>query len=109
PRDGHYDERMRHADLILYSGLGSAVRDPASFLETSIAADGSFGTVLGHGLWTTERFRTQLRQAAVLRGSARRQAYLRLVTQLTRAAPFAVYGRFVWSEYFSPRVGCKVF
>jgi hypothetical protein len=26
-----------------------------------------------------------------------------------RAAPFAVYGSGVWSEYFSPRVGCKVF
>ena len=31
------------------------------------------------------------------------------VAKLTRAAPFAAYGSFVWSEYFSPRVGCKVF
>jgi hypothetical protein len=25
------------------------------------------------------------------------------------AAPFAVYGSWIWSEYFSPKVGCKVF
>ena len=26
-----------------------------------------------------------------------------------RAAPFAVYGSWVWSEYFSPKVSCKHF
>ena len=45
----------------------------------------------------------------MLRGRARARAYSALVAKLTRAAPFAAYGSFVWSEYFSPRVGCKVF
>jgi hypothetical protein len=45
----------------------------------------------------------------VLRGPTRSRVYVRLVDELARAAPFAVFGSFIWSEYFSPKIGCRVF
>ena len=104
-----YDARTRRADLILYSGLGSEERDPAPFLDQALARDGSFGSALGPGLWTTPGFRARLARAALIRGPARLPTYFPLVDELTRAAPFAVFGSFVWTEYFSPKVGCKLF
>jgi hypothetical protein len=89
--------------------LGSEERDPAPFLDRALPRDGSFGSALGRGLWTTAGFRKGLARAAVLRGPTRLHAYARLVDELTRAAPFAVFGGFIWSEYFSPRVGCRLF
>jgi hypothetical protein len=89
--------------------LRSEERDPAPFLDQALARDGSFGSALGPGLWTTTSFRERLARSAALRGPARLRAYVRLVDKLTRAAPFAVFGSFIWSEYFSPKVGCMVF
>jgi hypothetical protein len=109
PANGRYDARTKRADLILFSGLGSEERDPAPFLDRALAREGSFGSALGRGLWTTAGFRKGLAHAAVLRGPARLHAYVRLVGELTRAAPFAVFGSFIWSEYFSPKIGCRVF
>jgi ABC-type transport system substrate-binding protein len=106
---GHYDAKVRSADLILFSALGNEERDPAPFLEQALARDGSAGSALGPGLWTAPSFRKRLARAAVLSGPARRRAYTRLVGEVTRSAPFAVFGSFVWTEYFSPKVGCKVF
>jgi peptide/nickel transport system substrate-binding protein len=106
----HYDKRSRRADLILVNGqLWSEERDPQPFLDQALAGDGRFGSALGRGLWTSPGFRQELRRTRLLRGDARTVAYQRIVGQLMRAAPFAVYGNFVWSEYFSPQVGCKVF
>ena len=104
-----YDKRSRRADLILVDWLGSEERDPQPFLDQALARDGHFGSALGRGAWTSPRFRHELQRARLLRGNARAVAYRRIVEQLMRAAPFAVYGSFVWSEYFSPKVGCKVF
>jgi ABC-type transport system substrate-binding protein len=109
PTNGRYDAQMKRADLILFSGLGNEERDPASFLDQELVRDGSVGSALGPGLWTTGGFRKRLARAAVLRGPARLHAYVRLVDELTRAAPFAVFGSFIWSEYFSPKIGCRVF
>jgi hypothetical protein len=109
PTNGRYDAQMKRADLILFSGLRSEERDPAPFLDQALARDGSFGSALGPGLWTTTSFRERLARAAALRGPARLRAYVRLVDELTRAAPFAVFGSFIWSEYFSPKVGCMIF
>jgi ABC-type transport system substrate-binding protein len=105
----HYDAQTKRADLILFTGLGSEERDPAPFLAKALARDGSAGSALGPGLWTTAPFRRALARAALLSGVARQRAYARLLDELTRSAPFAVYGSFIWSEYFSPKVGCKVF
>jgi ABC-type transport system substrate-binding protein/tRNA A-37 threonylcarbamoyl transferase component Bud32 len=104
-----YDTQTKRADLILFSGLQSEERDPAPFLDQALTLNGSSGSALGPGLWTTPGFRKRLARAAVLRGPARSRAYVHLVDELTRAAPFAVFGSFVWTEYFSPKVGCKVF
>ncbi len=105
----NYDAKTRSADLILFSALWNEERDPAPFIEQAVARDGSAGSALGPGLWTTPSFRKRLAHASVLSGRARRLAYARLVGEITRAAPFAVFGSFVWTEYFSPKVGCKVF
>ena len=109
PQNGRYDAPTKRADLILFSGLQSEERDPASFLGQALTGDGSFGSALGPGLWTTAGFRESLARAALLRGQTRSRAYTRLVDEVTRAAPFAVFGSFIWTEYFSPKVGCKVF
>jgi hypothetical protein len=100
---------MKRADLILFSGLRSEERDPAPFLDQALTRGGSFGSALGPGMWTTAGFRERLARAAVLRGPTRSRVYVRLVDELTRAAPFAVFGSFIWSEYFSPKIGCRIF
>jgi ABC-type transport system substrate-binding protein/tRNA A-37 threonylcarbamoyl transferase component Bud32 len=105
----HYDARSRRADLILVSALQSEERDPQPFLQRSLARDGSFGSALGRGLWTSSKFRRWLERARPIRGTTRTAAYRRLVDELMRAAPFAVYGSWIWSEYFSPDVECRVF
>jgi serine/threonine protein kinase len=104
-----YDARARRADLLLFSALGTQERDPQPFLDQALATDRHYGSALGPGLWTTRAFRQRLARARVLRGDSRRRTYAKVVGELTRAAPFAVYGSFVWTEYFSPRVGCRVF
>ena len=104
-----YDARARRADLLLFSALASPERDPQPFLDEALATDGHYGSALGPGLWTTRAFRQRLAHASVLRGISRTRAFAKLVGELTRAAPFAVYGTFVWSQYFSPHVGCRVF
>ena len=109
PKSGRYDAKARGADMILFSALGFDERDPAPFLERTVKGDGSAGSALGPGLWTTPAFRQRLARAAALSGPARTRTYARLVGELTRAAPFAVFGSWVWSEYFSPKVGCKLF
>jgi hypothetical protein len=100
---------MKRADMVLLSGLQSEERDPGPFLDQALMRGEAFGSALGRGLWTTARFRDRLARAAVLRGPTRSRVYVRLVDELTRAAPFAVFGSFIWSEYFSPKIGCRVF
>ena len=102
-----YDRTSRGADLIMFSS-GSPERDPASFFSWIL--DGhSYGAALGRGVWTAPAFRQRVARAATLRGAARTRAYVALVRQLTQAAPYAMYGSFVDTAYFSPQVRCKVF
>jgi ABC-type oligopeptide transport system substrate-binding subunit len=100
--------RWQDGDLLLQSGLQSAERDPMPFLDQALSS-GVFGSRLGPGPWNDPTFRKQLERARPLRGTARIATYRRLVDELTGMAPFAVYGTFVWSQYFSPKVGCRVF
>ena len=37
------------------------------------------------------------------------RTYRRLVNELTQSGPLVVFGSWVWPEYFSPKVGCRVF
>jgi ABC-type transport system substrate-binding protein len=104
---GH-DPKADRADLLL-GGFGTPERDPAPFLEESFAA-AAYGSRLGPGPWNDAAFGKRLERARTLRGDARINAYARLAEKLVRdAVPAAVYASFVGSEYFAPRVGCKLF
>ena len=108
PRD--VAKEFARADLLIGTGVGRGPTnlDPAPFLEGALT-NGAWGSPLPPGPWNGPVFRQRLRQAAGLSGRARIQAYGRLQDQLLREAPFVVYGDFVYPEYFSPRVGCKLF
>jgi hypothetical protein len=102
-----YDRTSRSADLIMFSN-GSPERDPAAFLDWALDRR-KYGAALGRGLWTEPSFRRRVERARALRGEARTHAYVRLVGDLMRAAPYAVYGSFASVDYFAPHVRCKVF
>jgi ABC-type oligopeptide transport system substrate-binding subunit/DNA-binding beta-propeller fold protein YncE len=108
----HYNAQSRRADLILahtpFSVLGTTEDDPASFLDGLLTTNAT-GAALGPGLWTAPSFRKRVTRARPLRGEARIGAYTNLEAALLRAAPVAVYGSPLYPEYFSPKVGCKVF
>ena len=104
------DRKANQADLVLAasSTLPSEVRDPAPFLEGALSHS-LFGSKPPPGPWNEPSFGTRLRNAQSLRGDARRESYRRLDDELMRMAPFAVFGSWVWSQYISPKVGCKLF
>ncbi len=105
---GGHDPRADNADLLL-SGFGTPERDPAPFLEEALAT-AAYGSPLGPGPWNDPAARRRIVRARSLRGEARLASYARLDNQLVRnAVPFAVYGSQVHPDYFSPRVGCKLF
>jgi ABC-type transport system substrate-binding protein/tRNA A-37 threonylcarbamoyl transferase component Bud32 len=98
------------ADLLLVNGwpfMESDERDPAPVLDQALTS-AAYGTPLPSAGWNARSFRPRLDQARPLRGAAREAAYRRLVDEFTRAGPIAVFGSWVWAEYFSPEVGCKV-
>jgi ABC-type transport system substrate-binding protein len=101
---GHYQD----ADLLFTTfGANELELDPAQFVDEAL--DGSvYGSPLGPGPWRSARFRSELEHARPLRGSERVTAYGRVEAQLMRMAPLAVFGSFVWGEYVSPKVGCRV-
>jgi ABC-type oligopeptide transport system substrate-binding subunit/predicted Ser/Thr protein kinase len=105
---GH-DPQSDRADLLL-SGLqlGPADRDPAPFFDMAIGGAYNY-TPPGPGPWKAPAFRRRLERARTFRGPARISAYASFENELMRDAPLAVYGNFVSVEYFSPKVGCKVF
>ena len=99
------------ADLLLVSGwpiMESDERDPVQVLDQALGS-ALYGSPLPPGPWRGRAFRRRLDQARPLRGSARVKAYRRLADELTRNGPLAIFGSWVWPEYFSPKVGCKVF
>jgi ABC-type transport system substrate-binding protein/tRNA A-37 threonylcarbamoyl transferase component Bud32 len=101
------DPKAARADLVL-TRFDSLERDPAPFLR-GVLADGVDDVQLGPGPWQDRSFRKRLEQVNELSGTARLAAYARLDAELVRAAPFAVYGTWVHPDYFSRKVGCKVF
>jgi ABC-type transport system substrate-binding protein/tRNA A-37 threonylcarbamoyl transferase component Bud32 len=103
--------KSRRADLFLVSGwpfTEADERDPAQVLD-QVLRSGAYGTPLPSAGWDQRSFRRRLDRASPLRGATRVAAYHRLADEFTRMGPIAVFGSWVWSEYFSPRVGCKVF
>jgi predicted Ser/Thr protein kinase len=99
--------RFEHADLSFVT-LGSNQLDPGVFVGLALTT-GVFGAPLGPGPWNSRSFRVQLERARALRGQARKVAFREIEDKLMRMAPLAVYGSWVWAEYLSPKVGCKVF
>ena len=103
--------KSRRADLFLVSGwpfTEADERDPSQVLD-QVLRGGAYGTPLPSTGWDERSFRRKLDQARPLRGPTRVAAYHRLADELTRTGPIAVLGSWVWSEYFSPKLGCKVF
>jgi ABC-type transport system substrate-binding protein len=111
PGNPYTAAKSKRADLFLVSGDPITLvdeRDPARFL-VQVLQQGAYGTPLPDAGWNGRSFRRRLDQAWPLRGSARAATYHRLADELTRTGPIAVFGSWVWPEYFSPRVGCKIF
>jgi Protein kinase domain/Bacterial extracellular solute-binding proteins, family 5 Middle len=96
------------ADLTFLFPIGGDELDPAPFLDQALESS-VYGSALGPGPWDSKAFRSRLDRAHALRGEARLAAFRRLDDELMRMAPLAVYGDWVWAEYLSPKVGCKVF
>ena len=104
-------QASEHADLAIVSGYPSMMsedRDPTDFIDHALR-QALYGQPVPPGPWSTSAFTRRLEQARELTGSARGAEYRRLADELTRTGPLAVFGSWVWSEYFSPSVGCKVF
>ena len=89
------DPAAAHADL-WFRVFDSPERDPEPFLQQA-------------GPSRIRSFRRRLAHASELTGRARLEAYKRIDSELVHEAPLAVYASWVQSDYFSPRVGCKVF
>jgi ABC-type transport system substrate-binding protein len=111
PEDPYSAAKSKRADLFLVSGFPQVEvdeRDPARFL-LQVVQEGAYGTPIPDAGWNGRSFRRRLDRAWPLRGAARATAYRRLANELTRTGPIAVFGSWVWPEYFSPKVGCKIF
>jgi ABC-type transport system substrate-binding protein/tRNA A-37 threonylcarbamoyl transferase component Bud32 len=102
--------QYRRADLLFVSSFGGwndLELDPALFVDQAVES-GAYGSPLGRGPWRRAGFRREVERARVLRGPSRLAAYRQIQAQLMRMAPVAPFGSFVWGEYLSPRVGCRV-
>ena len=98
--------QYKRADLFFVT-IGANELDPAQFVDQALGSS-VYGSPLGPGPWHAARFRGELERARALRGEARLAVYRRIEAQLMRMAPMAVFGSFVWAEYLSPKVGCRV-
>jgi ABC-type transport system substrate-binding protein len=101
---------FNRADMVITTTLQRfpPERDPAPFVEDALGAS-LWGSPLGPGPWNNPAFTKRLEQARPRRGRGRVAAYARLDSQLMRMAPLVVYGSYLYDEYFSPRIGCKLF
>jgi ABC-type transport system substrate-binding protein/predicted Ser/Thr protein kinase len=103
--------KSQRADLLLVQGWPfseSDERDPAQVLA-KLLTGAAYGQPVAATGWGSASFRRRLELAEPLRGAARAAAYRKLTDELTRSGPIAVFGSWVWPEYFAPNVGCKVF
>jgi ABC-type transport system substrate-binding protein/predicted Ser/Thr protein kinase len=98
----------QHADLFFTTiGANGLELDPAPYLEQALGSS-VYGSPLGPGPWRAAWFRSEVERAQALRRRYRLTAYRRIQAQLMRMAPLAVFGSFVWGEYLSPKIGCRV-
>jgi hypothetical protein len=100
-------KRYQRADLF-FTTIGADELDPSPFVDQAIGSSSEGGPPLGPGPWRAAGFRREVGHVRALRGQDRLAAYRRIQSQLERMAPLAVFGSFVWGEYLSPKVGCRV-
>jgi tRNA A-37 threonylcarbamoyl transferase component Bud32 len=111
PEDPRTAPKSSRADLLLVNGFPfteADEREPSQVLDQTLRS-ATYGTPLPDAGWNERAFRRRLEEARPLRGAARVAAYHRLADEFTRTGPIAVFGSWVWSEYFSPKVGCKIY
>jgi hypothetical protein len=97
--------QYRRADLLFATNLGGwndFELDPGPFIEQTV------GFPPGPGPWRRASFRREVERAHALRGPTRLAAYRQIEAKLMRMAPVAVFGSYLWGEYLSPKVGCRV-
>jgi tRNA A-37 threonylcarbamoyl transferase component Bud32 len=98
----------QHADLLFTTiGANELELDPAQLIDQALESS-IYGSPLGPGPWDAARFRAEIERAHALRGQARLATYRRIQKQLLNMAPLAVFGSYVWGEYVSPKVGCRL-
>jgi ABC-type transport system substrate-binding protein/predicted Ser/Thr protein kinase len=100
--------QYKRADLLFVTiGANELELDPAQFVDQALGSS-VYGSPLGPGPWRAASFRSEVQRAHALRGQERLTAYRHIQAQLMRMAPLAVFGSYVWGEYLSPKVGCRV-
>jgi len=102
--NGPETKKLAGADMQLITVL-NPTPDPSVWIDAALGSPQS-----APGYWNDAVLRRQIERARTLRGSARIDEYATLDDSLVReAVPFAAYGAFTIPEYFSPRVGCRLF
>jgi ABC-type transport system substrate-binding protein/predicted Ser/Thr protein kinase len=100
--------QYQRADLFFTTiGANGLELDPAPYLDQALESS-AYGSPLGPGPWRAAWFRREVQRAHALRGRDRFTAFRAVQAQLIRMAPLAVFGSYVWGEYLSPKVGCRV-
>jgi len=95
-------------DLVVYTWYFD-YPDPSNLLNVVLGASSKKPSYPFPSASVPDKFRRELENAALLRGSARATAYRRLTLKLEReVAPFAAYATPVLPELFSARLGCRV-
>jgi hypothetical protein len=102
--NGPESAKLAAADMQLITVL-SPERDPAVWVKATLGSP-----YVAPGYWDDGTLRRRIAAADKLRGSGRIAAFAKLEQMLVRQrAPFAAYAAFTTAEYFSPRVGCRLF
>ena len=102
--NGPQPKKLAAADMQLGTVLDPEP-DPSVWIKAALGLP-----YLAPGYWNDPVLRRRIERAGTLRGRARIAEYAQLDEALVRrAVPFAAYGGFTIPEYFSPRVGCKLF
>jgi hypothetical protein len=102
--NGPETKKLAAADIQSIT-IGDDWGDPAGTVRAVL--EGPFGGAVKY--WNDPVLARRIERAGRLRGAARIAEFARLDEALLRAAPVAVFGVLSAPEYFSPRVGCKLF
>jgi hypothetical protein len=102
--NGPETKKLTAADIQSIT-VGDDWGDPAGTIRAVL--EGPFGGAVEY--WNDPVLRRRIERAGRLRGTARIAEFASLDEALLRAAPVAIFGALSAPEYFSPRVGCRLF